>query len=117
MAEAAELRTVRRGVEAVYRDLHRGLRRQPLHVREQFSARQGPGQLPGDLQRLQAALGPLQREREDGAVLEDRDGFLSAAIACSLGSLAIRSPHERSDMRVLSRVSLRSPGLRHWLWS
>src|SRR5215467_8469189 len=84
MAEAAELRTVRRGLEAVYRDLHRSVWRQPLHVREQFPARQGPGQLPGDLQRLQAALGPLQREREDGAVLEDGDGFLSAAIAASL---------------------------------
>ena len=43
-----------RGVASLYRDLHRGLRPRPLHVREQFSAGQGPVQLSGDLQRLQA---------------------------------------------------------------
>ena len=42
------------GVASLYRNLHRGVRSQPLHVREQFSARQGPMQLSGDLQRLQA---------------------------------------------------------------
>ena len=40
----------------------------PLHVREQFSAGQRPVQLPGDLQRLQAHCGRLQRSRKDGVV-------------------------------------------------
>src|SRR5690349_24505403 len=84
MAEAAEFRTGRRGVEALYRDLHRGIRPGPLHVREQFSSGQRPGQLPGDLQRLQAPCRQLQREREDRAVLEDRDGFLSAPVALTI---------------------------------
>ena len=68
----------RRGVAALYRDLHRGLRPQPLHVREQFSAGQRPVQLSGDLQRLQAPRRAIQRGREDRAVLEDGDGFLQA---------------------------------------
>ena len=43
-----------RGVAPLYRDLHRGLRPRARHVRKQFSAGQGPVQLSGDLQRLQA---------------------------------------------------------------
>src|SRR5262249_58832864 len=80
MAETAELGTGGRRLEAIYRDMYRGFRSGPLHVREQFSARQGSGQLPGDLQRLQASLLRLQREREDCAVLQDRRGFLSAEV-------------------------------------
>ena len=67
-----------RGLASLYRDLHRGLRPQPLHVREQFPAGQGPVQLSGDLQRLQAHRRALQRVREDRVVLEDGDGFLPA---------------------------------------
>ena len=52
----------RRGcrLAAIHRNLHRGVRSAPLHVREQFSAGQRPVQLPGDLQRRQAHCGRLQ---------------------------------------------------------
>ena len=53
-AKAAILGRAGRGVASLYRNLHRGVWSRPLHVREQFSARQGPMQLSGDLQRLQA---------------------------------------------------------------
>src|ERR1700760_3217287 len=121
MAEAAELRTMRRGVEALYRDLHRGLWPRPLHVRKQFPAGQGSGQLPGDFQRLQAALGRGQRKRQDQAVLQDGEGFLSIAAA-------VAYPGERSDTRGKSRMSLslmratsvrlRQPAIRlaGWRW-
>jgi predicted TIM-barrel fold metal-dependent hydrolase len=67
-----------RGVAPLYRDLHRGVRSRPGHVREQFSAGQGSVQLSGDLQRLQAHRRALQRGREDRVVFEDGDGFLPA---------------------------------------
>src|SRR5258708_39884624 len=63
---------------SLYRDLHRGLRPGSMHVRKQFSARQRPVQLSGDLQRLQAPQCAIQRGGEDGAVFEDGDGFLPA---------------------------------------
>jgi hypothetical protein len=40
---------------ALCRNLHRGVRRQPLHVREPFSGRQGPMQLSSIVQRIQPA--------------------------------------------------------------
>src|SRR5580704_6743249 len=62
----------------LYRDLHRSLRPRARHVRKQLSARQGPVQLSGDLQRLQASRRAIQRGREDRVVLQDRGGFLQA---------------------------------------
>jgi predicted TIM-barrel fold metal-dependent hydrolase len=61
---------------ALYRDMHRGVRPRARDVRKQLSARQGPMQLSGDLQRLQAHRCAIQRSREDVAVLQNRGGVL-----------------------------------------
>src|ERR1700688_3252963 len=73
----------RRGgrLASLCRELHRGVRPRTLHVRKQLSARQGPMQLSGDLQRVQAHRRALQRDREDRAVSKDRDRFLPAWVA------------------------------------
>src|SRR5689334_6380520 len=103
MAAAAELGPVRRGLEAIYRDMHRGVWSRPLHVREQFPARQGPGQLSGDLQRLQAPFRQLQREREDRAVLEDGGGFLSTEILEGMIRKSVKRFPTRSPNKNLKR--------------
>src|SRR5215813_8111632 len=107
MAQAPELRAGGRSLEALYRDLHRGVRRQSLHVREQLPARQGTVQLPGDLQRLQAACGELQRKREDRAVLQDGDGFLPAADPCSLERDEVTVVIARQRVRANARPEAR----------
>src|SRR6516162_6695258 len=69
-------------MEALYRNLYRGLWPAALHVREQLPARQGPVQLSGDLQCLQTHRRALLGEREERAVLEDGDGVLSPEAGC-----------------------------------
>ena len=76
--EAAVFRGSRSRMASLHRNLHRGVRAQPMHVREQLSAGQRPVQLSGDLQRLQAAGRAIQRGGEDRAVLRDGDGVLQA---------------------------------------
>ena len=79
--QAAVIRGACRGLAALYRNLHRGVRAKARDVREQFPAGQGPVQLPGDLQRLQAHRRALERGRKDGAVLADGERCLPARTA------------------------------------
>ena len=51
---AAVIRRTGRGVAALYGNLHRGVRRRSLHVREQLPGRQGHVQLPCGVERIQA---------------------------------------------------------------
>ncbi len=60
-SDAAILARRRNGVASLYRNLHRGVRHRTLHVRKQLPAGQGPMQLSGDLQRVQAHRRALQR--------------------------------------------------------
>jgi len=77
-AQTAHVGTGGRGVAALYRDLHRSLRPGSLHVREQFSTRQGPVQLSGDLQRLQTHRRAIQRDGKNRAVFGDSGQSLQA---------------------------------------
>ena len=54
----------------------------PRHVREQFSAGQGPVQLSGDLQRRSSASRRNTAKREDRAVLEDGADFYRLSRQC-----------------------------------
>ena len=74
----AILAGARRRVAALHRDLHRGLRTVARDVRKQFPGRQGLVQLPGVLERLQAARQGRERRREGRPVRRDCEAVLSA---------------------------------------
>src|SRR6185437_14260438 len=88
--KTAELGTGGGGVASLHRDLHRGVRPRSLHVRKQFSAGQGPVQLSGDLQRVQAYRRALQRGGKDRVVLENGDRRLQAQAGLSSARKQIR---------------------------
>ena len=77
-ADATDVRGSSGGMAPLHRNLHRGVRRRALHVREQLSAGQGAVQLPGDLQCVQTHHRRLQRCREDRHFLGDGGGLLPA---------------------------------------
>ena len=60
------------GLEAVHRDLHRGVRGLALHVREQLPGRQGRLHLRGVLERLQDAGARRERRGEDATCSSGR---------------------------------------------
>ncbi len=68
----------RQCLAAIHRDLHRGVRRRSLHVREQLPGRQGLVQLRGLLEHVQAPRRERFARREGGAVLRHRDALLQA---------------------------------------
>ena len=81
-AEAAGLGGAGEDLAALHRDLHRGVRRRPLHVREQLPGRQGHVQLSGPVERLQAPDGGGQCGGEDGAVQRHRHAHSTVSTAC-----------------------------------
>src|SRR5690349_21640907 len=93
---------------SLYRNLHRGLWTRSMHVREQFPAGQGSVQLPGDLERLQAAEHAIQRGGKNRDVLQDGNGFLQAPA---------RIAHAHSPMRNTGtlRPSACTPSMSVWL--
>ena len=76
-AEAAGLGGAGEDLAALYRDLHRGVRRQPLHVRKQLPGRQGHVQLSGAVERAEAPGRRRQRRGEERAVQRHRPARLS----------------------------------------
>ena len=68
----------RRGVAALYRALHRGVRRQPLHVREQLPAGQAVLRLHRAVERVQAHHRRRIGGGEDGAVQRHRGARVSS---------------------------------------
>ena len=71
-SRAAVLRAAGGRVAALRGDLHRGVRRRPLHVREQLPGRQGGLQLRRVLERLQAPGAGRERDGAGGAVQPHR---------------------------------------------
>ena len=67
-AQAARLAGAGRRLQALGRDLHRAVRRQPLHVREQLPGRQDHVRLRRAVERLQAARRQGLGRREDRPV-------------------------------------------------
>ena len=83
---AALLGRAGQGMETVYRDLHHGVRSAALDVREQLPGRQGYLQLPGIVERVQAAGRRLLARRKNRPVQRRCQEGLSP------GSLARRAP-------------------------
>ena len=75
---AALVRSLGERLAAVFRDLHRRLRHRPLHVREQFSGRQGLLWLRGVLECLQDFDPSGRRGRKGGSVQPHRGAVLPA---------------------------------------
>ena len=76
-ADPPSSETLASDVAALFRDLHRRLRRRTLHVREQFSRRQGLVFVRRGLERIQAPDPGRKPCGEDGAVQRYRDQLLS----------------------------------------
>src|SRR5260221_566163 len=73
----------RHPVAALYRDLHRGVRRGAGDVREQLPGRQGRRQLSRVLERVQAHCRRLFRRRKGGAVPRHRQQILPSGLSAS----------------------------------
>ena len=74
---ARAFRTIGARMEALYRSLHRSVRRQTQHVREQFPGRCRDVRLPNSMERVQAYRREVFGVRKSRAVCRHGGGFLS----------------------------------------